>query len=140
VPDFLSGAWLDALDGALSAHPAPSDGEPASLVIEQVVAEVPGRGEVRYRVVVERGRLRVVVPARDAPAPDVRFTTDYGTAVALARGRTNAQSALAAGKLRLGGDVSLLGRHTELFTVLEDCGAELRAATTYPEPADAPRT
>lgn len=140
MPDFLSGAWLDALDRAVSAHPASTDGEPALLVIEQVVADVPELGEVRYRVVVERGRLRVVVPTRDDPAPDVRFTTDYATAVALAQGHTNAQSALAAGRLRLGGDVSLLGRHAELFAAVEDRAAELRAATSYPQPADGPRT
>jgi SCP-2 sterol transfer family protein len=140
VPEFLSGSWLDEFDRALAAHPTQGLTDTAPLVLEQVVLDVPGRGEVRYRIVAERGRLHVVVPTSEDPAPDVRFVTDYGTAVALARGLTNAQSALAEGKLRLGGDLSLLGRRAELFAALDDCGAELRASTTYADPADGRRT
>jgi len=140
VPEFLSGAWLSAFDRALAAHPSPRLTDLTPLVVEQVVLDVPGRGEVRYRIVAERRRLHLVVPANDDGAPDLRFTTDYGTAVGLARGDTNAQSALAEGKLRLGGDISVLGHRAELFAALEDCGAELRAATTYADPFDGSRT
>jgi predicted lipid carrier protein YhbT len=140
VAEFLSGSWLDAFDRALTSHPVQALTDLAPFVIEQVVVGVPDRGEVRYRIVAERGGLHVVEAARDQSAPDVRFTTDYRTAVALAQGRTNAQSALALGRLRLGGDISLLGQHAELFAALEDRGAELRASTTYPEPVDGLRT
>ena len=140
MTEFLSGAWFAAFDRAVAGHRAPGVADAVPLVIEQVVLDVPDRGEVRYRIVAEGACFHVVIPASDEPAPDVRFTTDYATAVALNQGRTNAQSALAEGRLRLGGDISRLGPQAELFATLVDCAAELRASTTYPEPVDGPHT
>jgi len=64
----------------------------------------------------------------------VRLTTDYPTAVAIARGRENAQIALARGRLRLGGDVDALVKRADALGALDDATAALRAATTYPSP------
>ena len=67
------------------------------------------------------------------PEPaDVRLTTDYDTATAIALGKENAQSALAQGRLRLGGDIDTLVRGAAALTALDDATAALRAATTYP--------
>jgi len=131
VPEFLSETWLDELDRALRASEDVSALSP--IVIEQVVVDVPGRGEVRYRFRVDGGGARVTQGAGPEP-PDVRLTTDYRTAVAIALGTENAQIALARGRLRLGGDVDALVRRADALGALHDATAALRAATTYPSP------
>jgi hypothetical protein len=129
VPEFLSEGWLSALDDAVRASPGVSVLAP--MVIEQVVGAVPGRGEVRYRFRIDAGGARVTAGAAD-DAPDVRLSTDYATAVAIARGKENAQVALAHGRLRLGGDIDVLVRRADALTALDDATADLRASTTYP--------
>jgi hypothetical protein len=133
VAEFLSDDWLRALDAALRASSALDALAP--VVIEQVVNTVPGRGAVRYRVRIDETGARVdrLVGAAAAPA-DLRITTDYATAVAIANGSQNAQHALASGRLRLGGDVDVLVRRSEVLTTLADVTANVRSATTYPAP------
>ena len=131
MPEFLSETWLDELDRALRASEDVSALSP--IVIEQVVVDVPGRGEVRYRFRVDGGGARVTRGA-GPESPDVRLTTDYPTAVAIALGTENAQIALARGRLRLGGDVETLTRHADALAALHDASAALRAATTFSPP------
>jgi hypothetical protein len=128
VPEFLSDEWIAAFDHAVRDADV---GALAPFVVEQIVRDVPGRGEVRYRIAAADGHLRVARSAATDPAPDVSFNTDFGTAVALARGEENAQRALAFGRLRLGGDLVLLAARAEVLTQLDDLSAEVRAATTY---------
>jgi hypothetical protein len=132
VPDFLSPEWLRELDAAVRAEPELSALGPVE--IEQVVTGVPGRGEVRYRIVVDADGARVVGPEAYRHAADVRFTTDYATAVAIAAAKENAQAALADGRLQLAGSVDALVRRAAAFTALGDATAALRAATTFPPP------
>ena len=83
MPEYLSDAWIDALDDALQA--SVSVKAMAPLIIEQVVRDVPGRGEVRYRVWIDaQGGHAGPVEADGAP-PDVRLSTDYATASGIAR-------------------------------------------------------
>ncbi|MDP9335284.1 MAG: SCP2 sterol-binding domain-containing protein, partial [Actinomycetota bacterium] len=107
MPEFLSETWLEELDRAV--RDSVSVSALAPIVIEQVVVDVPGRGEVRYRLRVDGDGARVTGGGAAEPA-DLRLTTDYATAVAIAVGRENAQIALAHGRLRLGGDVDTLIR------------------------------
>lgn len=131
VPEFLSERWLCELDAAVRA--ATDASSPAPIVIEQVVHGVPGRGEVRYRLRVGADGASVV--EGDAfDHPDVRLTTDFETAVAIAVGRENAQIALSRGRLRLGGDVDALVRAAAALGALDDATAALRDATTFPSP------
>lgn len=148
MAEFLSPTWIQELDRAVRASAGVCALAP--IVIEQVVSGVPGRGEVRYRIRVGAdGAARVeesAVPTgspSDAPSdspsdvvgrPDVRLTTDYGTAVAISRGTENAQIALAHGRLRLGGDVEALVRQAVGLAALDDATAALRGSTTYPSP------
>jgi hypothetical protein len=132
VPEYLSDAWVDALDDALQA--SASVAAVAPLVIEQVVREVPGHGEVRYRVWIDaRGGHADLPAARDEhdTPPDIRLSTDYATAAAIARGDENAQTALARGRLQLGGTLDVLSRHADALAALDDATAALRATTTY---------
>ena len=131
MPEFLSEKWLHELDHAVRRSATVSALAP--IVIEQVVEGVPGRGEVRYRFHVDGDGARVT--EGDAPdRPDVRLSTDYDTAVAIALGRENPQIALARGRLRLGGDIDVLVRRSDALGALDDATAALRAATTYPSP------
>jgi hypothetical protein len=131
VAEFLSEMWLHDLDDAVRASATVSVLAP--LAIEQVVSGVPGRGEVRYRIRVDSDGARVTTADASEP-PDVRLSTDYDTAVAIASGRENAQIALARGRLRLGGDIEVLIRRADALGALEDATAALRDATTYPSP------
>jgi hypothetical protein len=137
VPEYLSEMWLRELDRAV--RDAVRVSALAPIVIEQVVSGVPGRGEVRYRLQV--GDDGATVTEIDSPVGetadagrsfDVRLTTDYPTAVAIARGQENAQIALARGRLRLGGNVDALVQRSDVLAALDDATAELRATTTYP--------
>jgi hypothetical protein len=131
VPEFLSELWLRELDRAVRAAAGVSVAEP--IVIEQVVRDVPGTGEVRYRFRVDDNGARVTDDDM-SDAPDVRLTTDYDTAVAIARGRENAQVALANGRLRFGGNIDTLVRSAAALGALDDATAMLRDSTTYPSP------
>jgi hypothetical protein len=132
VPEFLSPEWLDELDAAVRAAAELSTLNP--IVIEQVVSDVPRQGEVRYQLVVDDGGARVRVKGDRTRAADVRLTTDYATAVAIAARKENAQTALAEGRLRLGGRVDLLVRRAPAFAALGDATTALRAVTTFPPP------
>ena len=131
VPEFLSEIWLRDLDAAVRASATVAVLAP--MEIEQVVSGVPGRGEVRYRIRIDPEGARVTTEAADEP-PDLRLSTDYDTAVAIASGRENAQIALARGRLRLGGDIEVLVRRAGALGALDDATAALRADTTYPSP------
>jgi hypothetical protein len=125
---FLSAEWLRALDTALRTAPIPdADG---SFVLEQVVVDVPGAGEVRYSVVVDSTGARI----DDTATADVRLTTDYDTAVAIASGSGNAQQALARGRLRIGGDLEAFAARASLLVALSDVTATLRSDTTFAAP------
>jgi hypothetical protein len=134
VAEFLSDEWLAALDAAAHAANTAGDADDAgdtdALAVEPVVRGVPGRGDVRYRVTCDTG-VRAVTRSRDGEPADVRIETDYATAVALARGELNAQTALADGLLRVSGDLARLGAHASALARLGDLFASVRASTTF---------
>lgn len=136
MPEYLSDDWISALDRALAA--SAGLGALAPLVVDQVVTGVPGRGDVRYRISVDgdgAGARPVHGSARDgAPPADIRLTTDYATAVAIARGAQNAQIALAQGRLRIGGNLEAVATYGRVLVALGDVAGELRDATTFPAP------
>jgi hypothetical protein len=138
VPEFLSPAWVDALDDALDALDTqlePPDESPGEVtvhdrfVLEQRVNRPDGSTHVHHLIAADGSFHAAHGPA---PEPDLVITTDLGTAVAIQRGALNAQLALAAGHLRLGGDLDQLRSHAALFERLDDVFGDLRAATTYP--------
>ena len=127
MPDYLSEEWIAELDGALRAATIQSA---APLEMETVV-HAP-TGTIRYRVMLDDRGARARRSREGDASADLRLTTDYATAVAIARGRENAQTALAAGRLQLGGDVNLLLRAGDTFAALDDLTGALRAGTTFP--------
>ena len=123
---FLSDPWIEALD-----HAATDAGNLAeltvgmALVIEQEV--VDGDRTVTYHVVIDDGRVSV----RPGPAPTatVRFSQDADTARAVAAGELSAQRAFMTGRLRVGGDLTVLLAHGEALAELDDVFASVRART-----------
>jgi len=123
VPEFLSDEWIAALDRAAQhAQVDPS----LSLVVQQVVNGPDGA--VTYHVSFDGGRVQV--RPGPAPEPTVTFTLDRATAEAIATGEESAQSAFMAGRLRLGGDVTVLLDAHEALERLAGLFAEVRAGTS----------
>ena len=128
--DFLSTDWLDALDEAARANRVALQADDAGsrLVIQQVITDRPG-GDVAYCIRFDNGDIGV--RSGRATDPTLSFTTDYGTARAIARGDESAQAAFIQGRLRVGGDVRALVRHAELLARLDAVFAPVRDETTY---------
>jgi hypothetical protein len=108
----LSPEWLRAADVAVSGVEIDPD---LSVVIEQRVPDAPD-GEVVYRLVARDGRCHIVVG--DDPPADVSITTPWALADDIAAGTRSAQQAFLRGELRIGGDPSVLVRHSELAVEL----------------------
>lgn len=123
---YLSAAWFREL-GETSA---PSD---APVVLRQVVTGAPD-GDVRFDVAVG-GSEAVIVPVGDDDGPrepDLTFISDYPTACAIASGRLSTHAALAAGRLRMRGDVSSVTRRAEAVGGIDPLPPALRAVTEFP--------
>jgi putative sterol carrier protein len=131
VADFLSAAWIEALDEAARAATLPEETAGVSVTIEQIVRDAPG-GECRYHLRIEGGRARVL--PGPSTTPDLRLFADYDVAARIQRGELNAQQALAAGRLKIQGEFARLVRADEVLRALEDLFAPVRAATTYRDP------
>ena len=91
MPAFLSDEWFAALERRTDLDPA------IALRLRQVV------DDERWTVEVRAGR--VSVDRDDDGEVDVTITTDRPTAEAIASGELAAQDALAAGRLKLAGDL-----------------------------------
>lgn len=118
MPAFLSDEWIDALgEAARDARPSPS----SQVSVRQVV------GDVSWTVRVRDGAI-TVDRATDA---DLTLAMDAATASALARGELSTADALAAGRLRLSGDLSMLLDAAGGLDGLDAAFAAMRAATTF---------
>jgi putative sterol carrier protein len=127
---YLSPEWIDAAGRALAGDAGLKDATvDVQFTLEQVVTEAPAGDTVRWYVAIDHGRVEMAAGA--APAADLRFTTTYVTAAAIASGALGAQRAFAEGKLRVGGDLSLLVAHHRTLASLDDALAALRAETSF---------
>ena len=126
---YLSPDWIDAAGRALAAD----DRLGAALVgvtltVEQVVTGGPD-GPVTWHLAIADGK--VALAAGPAPRADVRLSTDYPTAAGVAACDLAAQRAFVEGRLRIGGDLSLLIAHQRALAAVDDALAPVRAETTY---------
>ncbi|MFZ4584453.1 MAG: SCP2 sterol-binding domain-containing protein [Acidimicrobiia bacterium] len=119
---FLSPEWLAAL-GAACATATTDLGFTLRLGIEVTdAAPAPVRYTLEF--------TGATVALTDAEA-DTSLCLDAATARAIAQGRTNAQSALAAGRLTITGDVARLRANSEALGVLPDVFAAVRDRTEF---------
>jgi hypothetical protein len=126
---YLSPAWIEAAGAAVAGDDrlgAALAG--VTLTVEQVVTGGPG-GEVVWSLAVEDGKVSLT--PGPAPRSDLRLTSDYATAAAVAAGALGAQRAFVEGRLRVGGDLSLLITHQRALAAVDDALAGVRARTTY---------
>lgn len=123
---YLSEEWFALVSSA------PLE-EPAIIVLEQVVRGTPA-GDVVYRVEVGPARARVVWPVPpDVAAADLRITTDWDTAVSVARGDLSTQRALMQGRLRVSGSPDQLVGATSTLAGFDPVPAGVRENTTFGE-------
>jgi putative sterol carrier protein len=129
VAEFLSPEWVAALDAAARDATAFADGAPEPpFVVEQRVVMTDGSEHAHHLVLGAEGAR---VELGRAPHPDIVLQTDWETARALARGVLNAQQALAAGKLRVGGTIETLVDRGDALRSLDDVFAAVRETTTF---------
>ena len=129
MAQYLSEEWLDQAATALAADPAIAAATADSELI--ILYEVTGSptGKTTYSIQMDQGQTSLRIgPAKDA---QVSFGMDYETAAAIAQGELSAQAAFMQGRLKLGGDVSVLIRQHACIDGLSDALAPLRDATTY---------
>lgn len=126
---YLSPEWLAAAAEAI-AHDATLHAatEDLDLTLEQTVADGP-EGTVCWHLVLRRGHAELVTGPTSAA--DLRFTTTWDTAQAIAKGDLAAPDAFMDGRLRVGGDLTLLVRHHRKLATVDDVLANLRAKTTW---------
>ena len=122
---YLSPEWF-----AEAASPDPLPG-PVNLLLEEVVRDTPD-GTVVYRVEVAPEGARIVwpLPAGAGPA-DLRISTDWATAGAVARGDLSTQRALMEGRLRVSGSPGRLGDAAVTLAGVDPLPSAVRATTTY---------
>jgi putative sterol carrier protein len=105
VPAPWSEAWIAGLDAAARADDGLRQASAGRrVVIGQEVRD--GDETHRWHVVLDDGE--VAVRPGPAEAPDVTFSQDADTARAVATGELAARTAFVMGRIRLGGDVSVL--------------------------------
>lgn len=143
MPRFYSPEWVAAFnEGVAGLNPSSVDAD-ASLVaagghfsVTQVVhgAPAPDEGAAADLVATlavddHRVSLRLGEPA-DGP-PDVTVALSWTDASALSRGELDAAGALAAGRVRVRGDLSVLVAAQALLAAAAGRLTDLQAATTY---------
>ena len=91
------------------------------------------KGQIGSGVVVLASEADGKVALSPGPAPraDLRLSTDYATAARVAAGELGAQRAFVEGRLRVGGDLSLLIAHQRALAAVDDALAPVRAETVY---------
>jgi putative sterol carrier protein len=129
VVAYLSDEWMDEAAAALAVNERLAAATAGTeLTIAYEVSGAPG-GKVAYGIHLDHGTTTLL---RKAPAgAPVTFTVDYDTAVDIARGETPVQVAFMQGRLKLGGDVTLLIEQGGALDGLDDALSELRDRTEY---------
>lgn len=124
--EFLSDAWLAALDATAAAMPADDARSGLDLVIEFIVTDVRS-----YRFTFTDGALRVSGSTDAMPEADIRMSGDLPTSAAVASGNRSALDAFICGDLMLGGDTRLLLEHRAALETVGDLFASVKATTTF---------
>ena len=128
MPEFLSPAWIEELDGVgVTIDPG------ITFELEQVVTATP-HGDVRYRFTLAHGRLRVRMAdsGAEAGAADATLTVSYDTAMDLATGRRDGSDVFDAGLVRFEGDLAKLQAATATLAAVAETLALVRSRTTFP--------
>jgi len=133
MPRYLSSDWFAAVADAGGEPVGEAGADSVDLVLEQEVRGTPD-GTVVYRVEVAGAHARLVWPVpADATPPDLHITSDWETAVAVARGELSTQRALMHGRLRFSGRSDRLATVAGALAGVDPVPGRVRAATTFDE-------
>jgi hypothetical protein len=151
MPRYLSPEWVESFDtalGALDLADAIATAGAGSLAaadgrfsVVQVVTGVPddvrpGGGDARLVLTVAEGRARLALDEAGTATGTATIVLGYPEAVAMARGELDPADALAAGRVRVRGDLAALVAGQDVLaaaTVL--LGTELEGLTDPPAAA-----
>jgi alkyl sulfatase BDS1-like metallo-beta-lactamase superfamily hydrolase len=135
VTRFLSPEWMAAFNEALVDVVIAPPGPDAGLAVRdgrfsmgQVVTGGPD-GDVRATLRVVDGRVTMT----DGEAPDAAVTIrlTWADALSMAAGELAPADAIAAGRVRVRGDLSVLAEAQAVLGAVQSQLQELRAATEY---------
>jgi len=135
VAEFLSPEWVGAFNAAVAAAEVPEPGPDTALAAQggqfSVCQIVTGKSgdELATTLVVDAKRVTMVREATDHP--DVVVRLGWDDASALARGFLSPIDALAAGRIRVRGDLGVLVAGQALLGSLQELLHDLNAHTTY---------
>ncbi len=122
---YLSPGWFERLRELGATAPT---GRAGRVVLRHEVHDGPD-GHVTYDVVIDTAAA-AIDPVADGPA-DLVFVTDYPTAAAIASGTISTNAALADGRLRVRGDVTILASKGDQLPAGDLVPDQLRAETRY---------
>lgn len=88
-------------------------------------------GDVRYQVVVEGARARVLPPGAAFRPAQVELSSDYATMAGIASGQMSAIDALSLGRARVSGDTAALSGERSGLAGIDLVPPALRATTTF---------
>jgi hypothetical protein len=149
---YLSPEWVESFDAALSALDltdavatagagslAAADG---TFSVVQVITGVPddvgvpADGDVRLVLTVADGRARLSLDSSGTVGGTATIVLGYADALAMARGELDPADALAAGRVRVRGDLAALVAGQDVLAVAAArLGTELEELTEPPAPA-----
>jgi hypothetical protein len=132
---FLSAAWVDAFNEAVAGVAIEAPGADAGLAVRdgrftmgQVVTGGPD-GDVEATLAVHEGR--VTMTAGESAGAEVTIRLTWEDAVAMAAGELAPGEAIAAGRVRVRGDLSVLAEAQAVLGVVQPHLVALRDRTEY---------
>jgi len=143
VPRFYSAEWVAAFNEGVAGLDPSSVDTGASLVaaggsfsVTQLIHGAPGPpgdpgSDLLATLSVGEGRVSLALGPPETGPADVTVSLSWADAAALARGELDAAGALAQGRVRVRGDLSLLVAAQGLLAAAAGRLGELQAATTY---------
>ena len=99
---YLSPEWIDAYNAAVAADDSVRKAlKGKSAVLQMVIADAPGGGEVRYWLRIGDGTASTGLG--DADNAEVTIRQSYETSAQVNRGELDGQKAFTQGKVKIGG-------------------------------------
>jgi len=123
MPPYLSPTWIQAFNAALEgldltdaiakAGAGSLTASMGTFRVAQVVTDAPGGaggsgGVVRTVLTVDDGRINLASDPDESSPSNVTIVLPYADALAIARGELNPAEALAAGRVRVRGELAVL--------------------------------
>jgi len=125
--DYLSDAWIDAANHALSESESVAHAD--ELVIAQQV-----EGARSYLVTVgAEGTSITDLNGAEPPAGAVCFRQNWATACSIARGETDAHQAFLLGEVHFSGEVATLVASAPVMAAIAQALEPVMACTTFPD-------